>query len=216
MHPPGRGLQLAAALGAAAVMATGIVAFGWPAFTVLALYWLENVIIGAFTVLRILAAGARSERYFEALGGTAFFTLHYGFFCLIHGFFVAVLFGGMNPDGGLLDPVLLMIGRVAGDRVGALVVAAMLVAAAADAWRALIASDPDDPRAIRDAMSSPYGRIVVLHLVLIGGGFTMQALHLPSLAALLLVAFKFVYDLRQIRREDAAAAGRSAAAGARR
>lgn len=204
MPPPGRALQLAAAIGAAAVMAIGIVAFGWPTFTVLALYWLENVIVGAFTALRIVATGARAGRWVEALATVGFFSVHYGLFCLIHGFFVAVLFGGIRPvDSGIVDTVLLMIDRVAGDRTGLIVIAAMTVAAAADAWRALAATDHEHPRAIRDAMSAPYGRIVVLHLVLIGGGFLVQALKLPSLAALLLVGAKLAHDLRQLRRQEA-------------
>jgi len=195
-----RSVQLAAAIGSAAVMAVGIVFFAWPTFTVLALYWLENVIIGAFTTLRILAAGAVTGRYFGSLAIAAFFTLHYGFFCLVHGFFVAALFGGIRPGGSFVDPVLLMVGRIAGDRIGALVVAAMVVAAAADAWRAAKAIDPDDTKAVDKTMASPYGRIVVLHLVLIGGGMLMMLLQLPSVAALLLVAFKLVYDLRQWQR----------------
>jgi hypothetical protein len=192
-----RRLQLAAAIGSAAVMAVGIVFLGWPAFTVLALYWLENVIVGIFTALRILAVGALTGRYVGSLLTTAFFCVHYGLFCLVHGVFVAALFGGMRPSGSFLDPVLLMVGRVAGDRVGALVVAAMVVAAAADAWRSLKTVDPEAPDPLTQVMNSPYGRIVVLHLVLIGGGMLMMLLGLPSVAALLLVAFKLAYDLRQ-------------------
>jgi len=62
-------------------------------------------------------------------------------------------------------------------------------------------------------MSEPYGRIVVLHVVLIAGGALMMALQLPSLAALLLVAFKLAYDLRLLKREQTAAR-RPRAAGA--
>jgi hypothetical protein len=205
-------LQGAAALGAAAFMAAGIAVLDWPTFTVLALYWLENVIIGAFTVVRILAAGARTERDAASLASAGFFCLHYGFFCLIHGVFVAALFGGIGPNSGLLDTVLLMIGRVAGDRVGALLIAAMVVAAAADTWRAVQAIDPEDRAAVGAAMSAPYGRIVVLHLVLIGGAFLVQALQLPSLAALLLVAVKLAYDLRRLRSIEPVSAASPAAA----
>jgi hypothetical protein len=100
----------------------------------------------------------------------------------------------------MIDPLFLMVGRIAGDRIGVLVVAAMVVAAALDAWRAMATVDAGDERAVRRIMAEPYGRIVVLHLVLLAGGFLMAALDLPSLAALLLVAFKLVYDLRLLRR----------------
>ena len=53
-------------------------------------------------------------------------------------------------------------------------------------------------------MAEPYGRVAVLHVVLIAGGGIVLALQLPSLAALLLVAFKLVYDLRLLRRDRTA------------
>ena len=204
MNAPAQQLQWIAAIGSAVVMAAGIVFFDWPTFTVLALYWLENVVIGGFTALRILAAGARTERYGESLAVTAFFCVHYGLFCAVHGIFVATLFGGMRSMSNMADPLFLMIGRIASDRVGVLVVAAMAVAAALDAWRAMASVEADDAKAVRSIMSEPYGRIVVLHVVLLAGGFLMAALRLPSLAALLLVAFKLVHDLRLLRRQAAA------------
>ena len=195
-------LQRSAAVGGAIVMAAGIVLLDWPTFSVLALYWLENVIIGGFTALRILAAGSKTARDGESLATAVFFTVHYGLFCVVHGMFVAMLFGGVRGVSSAADTLLLMIGRTAGDRIGALVVAAMLIAAALDAWRAMAAVDADDPKAVRGIMSEPYGRIVVLHLVLLAGGFLMTALQLPSLAALLLVALKLAYDLRALRRRE--------------
>jgi hypothetical protein len=200
MNPPSRRLQCAAAVGSAAVIAAGVAFFDWPTFTVLALYWLENVIVGGFTAVRILAAGSRTGRHVESLAATAFFAVHYGLFCLVHGVFVATLFGGIRTLSGIADPVLLMIGRVAGDRIGVLVVIAMVVAAALDALRAWQAMDTGDAKAIRNIMAEPYGRIVVLHVVLIAGGLTVAALQLPSLAAVLLVAFKLAHDLLMLQR----------------
>lgn len=210
MSPSARRLQYFAAIGSAAVMSIGVIAFDWPTFTVLAFYWLENVIVGGFTALRLLAAGARTERYVESLASTVFFSLHYGLFCLVHGALLATLFGGIHTVGGIADPVLLMVGRIAGDRIGLLVVFALIVAAALDAWRAAATLDAGDAKAIRAIMTEPYGRIVVLHLVLIAGGFLMVALQLPSLAALLLVAFKLAHDLGRLRRGGAASAQRVA------
>ena len=206
MRTPAQQLQWLAAIGSAVVMAVGIAVFGWPTFTVLALYWLENVIVGGLTALRILAAGSRTARYGESLAATAFFCVHYGLFCAVHGIIVATLFGGMRSMSGTIDPLFLMIDRIAADRLGVLVVAAMIVAAALDAWRAMAAVDAGDGKAVRRIMAEPYGRIVVLHVVLLAGGFLMAALQLPSLAALLLVAIKLLYDLRLLRRRQATGA----------
>jgi cytochrome b subunit of formate dehydrogenase len=62
MNAPAQQLQWLAAIASAVVMAAGIAFFDWPTFTVLALYWLENVVIGGFTALRILAAGAGAAK----------------------------------------------------------------------------------------------------------------------------------------------------------
>lgn len=211
MNPAASSLQRAAAVVSAAIIAAGVVFFDWPTFTVLALYWLENVVIGGFTTLRILAAGARTERYAESLGAAVFFTLHYGLFCVVHGAFVATLFGNINFGHGVFDPVLLMIGRIGADAIGLVVIVALVVTAAIDAWRAWGAMDVEDARLIRTIMFEPYGRIVVLHLVLIGGGLLMQLLNAPSLAALLLVALKLAYDLRLVFQKRMPSARRAAA-----
>jgi hypothetical protein len=45
-------------------------------------------------------------------------------------------------------------------------------------------------------MQQPYGRIVVLHVAILGGGFLMMALHSPAIGLLVLVALKIALDLR--------------------
>ncbi len=203
MTPTTKG-QIAVALSSAFVIAIGVMFYDWPAFTVLALFWLENVVIGVFTLLRILGAGARAHRYGESLFVACFFTVHYGLFCLVHGALLAALFGGIHIGSGSVgDLVLLMIGRVLADAIGVLVLLAMIVAAAGETMRWWAALDVVDDDVVKSAMFEPYPRIVVLHLVLIGGGFLMQMLDAPALAALLLVALKAAADIRRLRRIDA-------------
>lgn len=45
-------------------------------------------------------------------------------------------------------------------------------------------------------MQQPYGRVMVLHLTILGGAFLMAALHSPVVGLLLLVVLKIVLDLR--------------------
>jgi hypothetical protein len=45
-------------------------------------------------------------------------------------------------------------------------------------------------------MAQPYGRIVVMHLTILGGGFLVMALHSPVAGLLLLVILKTMLDLR--------------------
>jgi hypothetical protein len=49
---------------------------------------------------------------------------------------------------------------------------------------------------LQQLMAQPYGRIVVMHIAILGGGFLMMALHSPVWGLLLLVALKTTLDLR--------------------
>jgi hypothetical protein len=80
----------------------GVTWWGWNVYTLLVLYWLENGIIGALNVPRILLAegplvatpGVVSVR---GLAGSSrpllvpFFVMHYGIFWAVHGVFVFLL-----------------------------------------------------------------------------------------------------------------------------
>jgi len=62
----------------------GVLFYGWSSTLVLALFWIENLIVGLFNVLKMLVLVLRSKR-FNGLATSAFFTFHYGFFCTVHG-----------------------------------------------------------------------------------------------------------------------------------
>lgn len=124
-----RHLPLAFLIAANLLPAAGVLLWGWSVFEIVALYWFENVIIGAFNILKMLTASgefptqeqlkqanaARESpdmpeylRNPAATGGIRhgiklflipFFTVHYGMFCLVHGVFVGVLLGGKG--GGM-------------------------------------------------------------------------------------------------------------------
>ncbi len=203
-----RALEFAAAIAAAAVVAAGVLFFGWPTFTVLALYWIENVVIGVFTLLRIAIASTRSGHPFGGLFVGAFFAVHYGVFCIGHALLIATLFGSGRIFGNVVtDPAAQLVASVASDSIGAVALLAIALGAGVDALRWLRnadAADRADPRAV---MSAPYGRIVVLHVVLLVGGFLLQLLQAPAVAALLLVGAKLASDMVRLRRLPVAAAG---------
>jgi hypothetical protein len=65
-------------------------------------------------------------------------------------------------------------------------------------------------------MAAPYGRIVVLHVTLIVGGFLIMSLAAPVAGVLLLVALKLGYDLLTLGRDRRAADVQHAQVRARR
>src|SRR5205823_4388634 len=78
----------------------GVLFFGWSVFATLLLFWVENVIVGGFNVLRMLWAQPDNPLIWVAKAGTIpFFIFHYGMFTTVHGVFVLTLFGGVHERG---------------------------------------------------------------------------------------------------------------------
>src|SRR5690606_24260236 len=81
-----RTLALAALVAANLLPLVGVLLWGWDVGALVVLYWSENLIIGAYTLIKMLVA--------SPLGGLfsgLFFLIHYGGFCAVHGAFVLIL-----------------------------------------------------------------------------------------------------------------------------
>ncbi|MDZ7706958.1 MAG: DUF6498-containing protein [Trueperaceae bacterium] len=83
-------IALGALVAANLVPLIGVGFFDWRLYDVMLIYWLENGVIGVFTVARMATA---AEERFSALALVPFFTVHYGLFWTVHGVFVVSLFG---------------------------------------------------------------------------------------------------------------------------
>ncbi len=185
--PVFRASSVASAVGlvvANLVPLVGVLFFGWSLFGVMMLYWAENGIIGIYALLRILGAGDTEGAASKLFMGP-FFLVHYGGFWLAHGLFVVSLFGGdMNgtlegagsdlPFEGL---VALFLSH------GASFVLNYL---GRGEWRAATPMVE---------MFKPYGRVVLLHVVLITGGFLVASTGTGVVALALLVGLKTALDL---------------------
>jgi hypothetical protein len=207
-------LALAALVAANVLPLVGVVALGWGVYDVMLIYWLENGVVGAFTLLRMATAGRNPA---SVLFMGPFFTVHYGMFWLVHGVFVVTLFGPAGPFGGAPDgpaaagPALPFALPIAGEiplvaGAGWAVAALVLSHGVSFVQNWLLGGERDgvDPGAL---MQRPYGRVVVLHLTLIAGGFFVMALGAPLLALALMVALKIGVDVAAHLRSHAAARG---------
>jgi hypothetical protein len=201
-----RRLEIAATIASAVIVAAGVLFFGWSTFAVLAIYWIENVVIGAFNLLRIIVAAARARQPGNGVLLGAFFTLHYGLFCLAHAYVIVAIFGGGVDARHLFDPVAALIERVTAEPVGVAALLAIVVAAGIDAARWLASADELERADPQRALFAPYGSVVVLHVVLLVGGFLLQILRAPAVAALLLVGAKLASDWMRLRAAPASAA----------
>src|SRR5690606_32738251 len=69
----------------------GVVVWGWNAFELLVLYWLETAVIAFWTILQVgiaptraTAGGLDGGRALGRAGRAVFFTLHTGVFMAVH------------------------------------------------------------------------------------------------------------------------------------
>jgi hypothetical protein len=187
----------------------GVLRLDWDVGSIVVLYWVENLVIGFYTVIKLLlAAGVKG------LFLVLFFIMHYGGFCGIHGFFVLGLtgFGGESPEltpgadwpGPLVFPqMLLNVARqVLAAAPDALLwaVAALLLSHGVSFLLNYIGNRENAGQTTNTIMTAPYKRIVVLHIAIIAGGFLVMSLGSPVGLLIALVALKIAMDIMLHRR----------------
>jgi len=194
-------ISTAALVLANATPLVGVFLMHWQVFPLLLLYWLENVIVGVFNVLRMVCAdptdpGGWIGKFFLI----PFFCVHYGMFCFVHGIFVFALFGGSQYNatafhvwGNVLPAI---------QRTG-LGFAALSIASSHGVSFAVNYIHGGEYRhvSLSQLMTQPYTRIMVMHFTILLGGFAMMALHSPVYGLLMLVAVKTGVDVAAHRKE---------------
>ncbi len=208
----------------------GALYWGWSAYSLLILYWVENGIVGALNIPKILLAAGPSTRASAPKATIVpFFLIHYGMFWFVHGIFVLTLpmfmglrglSGRLGPDfvpelgpdgvpdvsfvGDLFAPVDLGLQWevVAWGAVGlALSHGASFVFNYLGRREYLTVSPPAQAFA-------PYGRLVTLHVAIILGAFVSLSLGGPLGAVVVLVLLKTAIDLALHIREHRTAQAR--------
>lgn len=184
-----------------------MVHWDWKSLDLIFLYWLENVIIGAIMILRILV-----RRYGHPVDSVfpfflaPFFAAHYGGFCYGHGIFIVSLFGkeltgdlaGMNipeiilpliKSHNLFWPVMALLAYQLID------------------WARYFSKHGFGNEGIKELTIAPYRRIVVLHITILASGFALGALNEPMFGLFLLIAFKTAMDIYHWNKDAQTASG---------
>ncbi len=210
--PPRDHIALAFLVAMNLIPIAGVLWLDWDLASIIVLYWLENLVVGFYTILKMLHL-----KGLTALFPVAFFCLHYGAFCGVHGMFVLTftseggMAGDVFPSGDDAWPAHLVF-------IQMLVIAVqrMLDAAAPGvvlAWIGLFVSHGlslllnyflgGEYRLseIRTLMSAPYKRIAALHVAIIVGGWGIMALGSPLMLLIALVALKIALDISLHRKE---------------
>jgi len=179
----------------------GVFLLDWSVFAVIFLYWLENLITGFYNILRMLIIEPwHILHWIGKLFTVTFFTFHYGMFTAVHGVFVIMLFGRESIGNSAFPSPELVIQLIVRHK---LVIAALaLFISHGLSFLFNFIGDQEYKRTnLKELMSRPYGRVVILHLVVLIGGFLVALLRSPKAGILLLVSLKTLVDLRSHLKE---------------
>jgi hypothetical protein len=178
----------------------GVIFLGWDVFPLMVLFWMENLVIGIYTVFKMLLIPHNNANWAAKLSIIPFFCVHYGIFTLVHGIFVFVLFGGyLTGVSSPIDPA------EAWQRVwdyqlvwGGLI---LLISHGVSLFRNYIGAGEYKQSKLNQVMGQPYGRVIILHVTILFGGFLMMILGSPVIGLILLIVLKTVIDIRAHLRE---------------
>jgi hypothetical protein len=174
----------------------GVLFMGWQVFPVMFLFWIENVIIGVSNVLKMLLSSPGNFGQWVAKAFMIpFFCVHYGMFTLVHGIFILVFFGGYSQQGSLMpgfSDVFNLIGTL---QIGAAVLA-LILSHTVSFVSNYIGKGEYKTAGLAELMAQPYGRVIILHITIIFGGFLVMALGSPVVGLVLLIALKTFVDIK--------------------
>ena len=173
----------------------GVLFWGWDAFPLLLLFWMENVVIGVLNVLKMLFADpADAALWAGKLFIVPFFCVHYGIFTSVHGVFVLSFFGGKKYAGGL-DVIENALAAARGYELWPPIAVLAGSHLFSFLWNYFYRGEFRRAR-LAELMMKPYGRVIVLHVTILLGGLGAMALGSPVWALVLLIALKIGLDLR--------------------
>jgi len=181
----------------------GVWLLGWGVFELILLYWMENVVIGVFNVVKMASLQGASPldtavKFFII----PFFTFHYGMFTAVHGIFVLSMFGDEAVNKNVVSPLDVFTNAQIFS-IEAMPIALSLLAAShlAAYYYDFIRNGAYLRSTTKELMHAPYKRVLVLHITIIFGGFLVMALHEPLWALGVMIAIKLLGDIIANRNE---------------
>ena len=186
----------------------GVLFLGWELFPLIFVYWLENGVVGVFTMLKLLTNRAPASNrltshepnpftWWESrrirfnwwnLGLVLFFIVHYGVFWQGHGAFVCWLFGEKGDTVMRTPQIIVRCG------LQYTLLALVLSHGFSFAYNYIGRGEYKSMPSV-ELMFAPYRRVIVLHLFVLFGGIVLMALGVSRIGLLLLAAVKIVADL---------------------
>lgn len=180
----------------------GVLLWDWDIKHILLVYWFENLVIGFWTLTKMLTVSSSDVHPAILLGPKlfmgAFFTVHYGMFCMGHGSFLLSIMDVSN--GMAFFPFKAMWNAELVTDSLMLAVGAMFlghgIAYVQDFWM----KKGREKSALNEIMFSPYGHIVVIHIGILLGAFLTMATNSGMPTLILIVLGKLALEIITARR----------------
>jgi len=194
---PASSHQAAALLWANAPVVVGVAFFGWRLHEVMYLYWLDCMVLGLFTFLRVLLCEPVRPR--ATTPDAVIFLVAYTGVLLFFEMFIRKFFPppGVDKFHADLETVMAALFSEQGVFLGFLV----MLGSHGAAFVAYLMAWKFRVRTTKDVTGEAATRTTVLMMYLLVGGFANQVLGSPLIAVLLFVAVKVYYDLERYRDE---------------
>lgn len=206
-------IPLVALVAANVVPVWGVLSLGWDAFYIVLFYWAENVAVGFYTILKIACVTVpHPVAHLGKLFAIPFFTVHYGGFTAVHGLFVLAMFkkGGEGFGKGADWPCFLVFVQLLLNVIRQaysimpphmkLAMAALFASHGVSFVYNYLIKGEYAVSKVDKLMAEPYGRVVVMHIAILGGGFLAMSLGSPMGLLLALIVLKTAVDVKLHRR----------------
>lgn len=186
----------------------GVLFLDWDVASLVILYWSENLILGFYTLLKMLVKSPK-----RGVGMGAFFVIHYGGFCAGHGMVILAMLFNSEFDPSPADPwpaflvfpqlLVNVITHVLSLAPTAwlLAFAAMFISHGASFVTNFLMGPERQQQEFGRLMMAPYSRIVILHVAILVGGVLALKVGEPLLVLLALVILKTAMDYKLHLRE---------------
>jgi hypothetical protein len=203
-------LSLAALIGANLIPFIGIFFFHWDVKFIVLLYWIENLIVAFYNVLKM--AFLKTDHATGNVGKLfliPFFCIHYGGFCAVHGFFLIHFFrigtptspfGSSNEWWGPLIFIQILysvIVRIWASKPPEMIwaVIGLTLSHGVSFVENYILGQEYKTSSMKKLMHKPYQRIIVMHIAILAGGIFVMKLDSPLPLMIILVLLKILFDL---------------------
>ncbi len=207
-------LPLIALLAANSVPLLGVIFLSWDVFSIVLLYWAENLAIGFYNVLKMAFVKVDHPKdHLRKLFNVPFFCVHFGGFTAAHGLFVLLIFkkgsGEFMSENPwpcffvflqlLFNVIKQVYTIIPVDMKFALL--GLFVSHGISFVYNYFFKGEYERETVSSLMGKPYARVVVLHVAVLVGGFLTLAMGEPAAILFVLVVLKTMLDVNFHLRE---------------